>query len=153
MRTINSICVHAELDAIFEIVEDINRWPSIFPHYSKVNTVGVDESGYTVVDMVVKGMDAGRRITCGQIVAREERRITYEYRLGRLNGIREEWSFEPFEGGVHVTVVHDVPGRSSILRLLRMRRGSDEHGVRSWTDITLRCLKMVAERESIAKAA
>jgi len=107
MRTVNSIHIHAPLDEVFHLAADVERWPDFLPHYRWVRGIRRDDEAF-VVEMAARRSWIPVKWTSVQKVSSSERWIRYEHIGGATKGMSVEWSFVPLDGGIDVTIVHDL---------------------------------------------
>jgi ribosome-associated toxin RatA of RatAB toxin-antitoxin module len=120
MVTIDHRLVSAPVGAIFDLARDVERWPSLLPHYRAVRFIERNADGGGMVEMSawrpfgpfawptwwvsemqvsVGGANTGSTGVLPWIRYRHVRGIT-----SRMEVL---WAFKPLEGaGVHVSIVH-----------------------------------------------
>ena len=115
MRTIDEHDAAAPPDLCFRTAADVERWPSILPHYRWVRFRRKDGFAAGVVEMA-----AWRRF--GPVgwptwwVSEMDhdpaaRTVTYRHVDGVTRGMDVVWKVEPLEGGgSHLSIVHEWSG-------------------------------------------
>lgn len=113
MRTVDERLVRAPVQAIFEIVAAVERWPALLPHYRHVR-FRQRMHGTAVVEMSanrpfgpigwptwwVSLMEVQHPRAGSQPI------IRFQHIEGITTRMQVEWSFEPVTDGTHVTVLH-----------------------------------------------
>lgn len=116
MRTVDRISINATPEVVWPHAVNVEKWPTILPHYSSV----VRLQGVAGADGVVE-MAAWRPFGgplnwptwwSSQIwVDRPRMEIRYRHLAGITAGMDVRWSVEPGEGGgTDVTIVHSWAG-------------------------------------------
>jgi ribosome-associated toxin RatA of RatAB toxin-antitoxin module len=122
MRTVDERMVNASLSRIFHLAADVERWPSLLPHYRYVRFVDRRADGGGVVDM-----SANRPFGLVQWPTRWQSRmavnapggprtpsIRYSHVAGVTRGMEVEWTFEEIGGLTRVRIVHMWDGPSAV---------------------------------------
>ncbi|MEX2425719.1 MAG: SRPBCC family protein [Thermomicrobiaceae bacterium] len=111
MHTETKIFIKSDPMTIYKYAAATERWPEILPHYRWVYIL--DEEG----DSKLVEMAANRnfyvanwpvRWWAAQTSIDDEPRIKFTHVGGITKGMEVEWLFEPKDGGVEVTIVHDL---------------------------------------------
>jgi ribosome-associated toxin RatA of RatAB toxin-antitoxin module len=113
MRTVDRLIVRAPVPRVFEAASDVERWPSILPHYRWVRMLERRTRG-GVVEMAayrpfgplnyptwwVSEMDIDRDVPS----------VRYRHVRGITTGMDVEWRLVPQGEGTEVTIVHEWDG-------------------------------------------
>jgi ribosome-associated toxin RatA of RatAB toxin-antitoxin module len=152
MRTVNSIQIHARLEDIFRLAAEIERWPYLLPHYRWVRTIR--RSGDTsLVEMAAKRGWIPVKWTSVRQCAPQERRIYYKHVEGATTGMSVEWSFTPVDGGIDVTILHELTLTRPVIASRLGKWIVGRFFVEPIADRTLRHIKALAEGLSDVRAA
>ena len=144
MRTINSIQINAPMSTVYRLAAEIDRWPEVLPHYRWVTTLKRD-GNTSIVEMAarrgiipVKWVSIQRRLE-------DEGRILYKHIGGPTKGMWVEWALTPVDGGIHVTIIHDLQLERKIVGSRLGEWIVGEIFVKNIADKTLQHIKAVAE--------
>jgi ribosome-associated toxin RatA of RatAB toxin-antitoxin module len=120
MTTVDEQLVRAPLLKIFRLAADVERWPSLLPHYRFVRYVERRANGDGIVDM-----SANRPFgilqwptwwqSRMQVVSPGSGgapRIRFTHIQGVTSGMEVEWSFAETPQGTHVRILHMWDGPS-----------------------------------------
>lgn len=116
MRTVDERFVRSRLATIFQLVIDVERWPSLLTHYRQVRFRERTSDGGGIVEMSanrpfgplnwptrwVSQMSIQRKAVRGG----DEPRVRFRHIEGITTGMDVEWSFQPEKGGTRVRIVH-----------------------------------------------
>ncbi len=132
MHTEIAIDVAAPPDLVFRLARDVERWPSLLPHYA---SVGVEErlpDGSVVARLVARrplvpvlgiGLPVAWRSRSWSEAG--SRRLRFVHRGGATNGMDVTWRIEPLGAGTRVTIAHDfrprLPGWAALVDRLFTR--------------------------------
>lgn len=113
MRTVDERLVRAPAATIFAIAADVERWPSLLPHYRYVR-FRERMGGTGVVEMSANrpfGPLNWPTWWASLMEIRHERgapqpAIRFRHIDGITRGMEVQWSFDPVTDGTHVTVLH-----------------------------------------------
>ena len=116
MRTVDERFVRSRLATIFQLAIDVERWPSLLPHYRYVRFRERTSDGGGIVEMSANRpfgpLNWPTRWTSQMFVQRkalkggDEPRVRYHHIEGITTGMDVEWSFHPEKGGTRVRLVH-----------------------------------------------
>ena len=118
MTTVDEQLVRAPLARIFALAADVERWPSLLPHYRYVRYVERRADGGGTVDM-----SANRPFGIVQWPTRWRSRmrlfppgqslrpsVRFSHIGGATKGMEVEWTFQEAAGGTLVRIVHAWDG-------------------------------------------
>jgi ribosome-associated toxin RatA of RatAB toxin-antitoxin module len=105
MYCANTIRVEADMQRIFALAAEVERWPALLPHYRSVRVLGRAGAG-TRLDMAARRGAIPVRWQAVQQVFPAARLITYRHVGGLTRGMRVVWQFAPAGGTVEVTIRH-----------------------------------------------
>ncbi|MBV8539480.1 MAG: SRPBCC family protein [Pseudonocardiales bacterium] len=108
-RIENSIDINADAHRVFDITNDIARWPKIFNEYSAATVISQEREGrYTEIVFELTNPEGSswrswrlldhRELTA--IAERRDPRYPFEY-------MHLRWTYEPVPGGTRMTWVQD----------------------------------------------
>jgi ribosome-associated toxin RatA of RatAB toxin-antitoxin module len=122
MTTVDEQLVRAPLARIFTLAADVERWPSLLPHYRYVRYVERRADGGGIVEMsanrpfgLVQWPTWWRsRMRVYPPGATLVPSVRFSHVAGVTKGMEVEWTFQevPGAGGTHVRVVHVWDGPS-----------------------------------------
>ena len=114
MTTVDERLVRAPLTRIFSLAADVERWPSVLPHYRFVRYVERRRDGGGIVDM-----SANRPFGLVQWPTRWRSKmqvrapfsgstpsIRFTHIAGVTSGMEVEWTFSETPEGTHVRILH-----------------------------------------------
>ncbi|MFL5608175.1 MAG: type II toxin-antitoxin system RatA family toxin [Gemmatimonadaceae bacterium] len=114
MTTVDEQLVRAPVARIFTLAADVERWPSLLPHYRYVRFIERRADGGGIVEM-----SANRPFGLVQWPTwwRSQMRIhppgtslvpsvRFSHVAGVTKGMEVEWTFQEVAGGTHVRIVH-----------------------------------------------
>jgi ribosome-associated toxin RatA of RatAB toxin-antitoxin module len=105
MHTENRIEIRGDVRRIFQLAAQVDKWPTILPHYRWVHVLQ-RRKRRTTVEMAAKRGRIPVSWTAVQEVYPYER-ITYKHIKGFTTGMDVTWSFKPVQDTVHVVITHD----------------------------------------------
>jgi hypothetical protein len=114
MHTHNETLVHAPLETCLEAASDVERWPSILPHYRQVRFSRQDGPGCGRVRM-----EAYRHFgplpypiwwESDMVTDFEAAEVRYRHIAGITTGMDVVWKLEPRADGTHIVILHDWSG-------------------------------------------
>jgi ribosome-associated toxin RatA of RatAB toxin-antitoxin module len=116
MRTVDERFVRSRLATIFQLAIEVERWPTLLPHYRFVRFRERASDGGGIVEMSANRpfgpVNWPTRWVSQMSVQREARaggddpRIRFKHIEGITAGMDVEWSFHPERGGTRVRIVH-----------------------------------------------
>ena len=115
MRTVDEVTVRAPVNAIFEIVADVERWPELLDHYRYVRfRERMQGSGGGVVEMSANRpfgplMWPTRWVSLMEVQHPRDAAppmIRFRHIEGVTAHMEVAWTFAPVTDGTHVTVLH-----------------------------------------------
>jgi ribosome-associated toxin RatA of RatAB toxin-antitoxin module len=120
MTTVDEQLVRAPLARIFTLAADVERWPSLLPHYRYVRFLERRADGGGVVEMSANrpfGLvqwptwwrSRMRLHPPGAVLVPS---VRFSHVGGVTKGMEVEWTFQEVPGGTHVRIVHVWDGPS-----------------------------------------
>lgn len=117
MRSAISIDIAAPPELVFRLARDVERWPALLPHYSRVDVI--EQAEGSVVARMVARRPLLPILGLGLPVAwqsrtwsePETRRLRFVHRGGATNGMDVTWHIEAMGDGTRVTIEHDFRPR------------------------------------------
>ena len=114
MTTVDEQLVRAPLARIFALAADVERWPSLLPHYRYVRYVERRADGGGVVEMsanrpfgLVQWPTWWRsRMRVHPPGASLVPSVRFSHVAGVTKGMEVEWTFQEVAGGTHVRILH-----------------------------------------------
>ena len=107
MQTETDIFIQADPMTVYRYAAATERWPEILPHYRWVYVLE-EEGNSRLVEMAARRNFYPVRWWAIQTCFPNEPRIAFKHVRGITKGMEVEWLFEPKEGGVQVTITHDL---------------------------------------------
>jgi ribosome-associated toxin RatA of RatAB toxin-antitoxin module len=118
VRSTIGVDVDAPGELVFRLARDVERWPSLLPHYVAVRRLSSDGDGAVVAEMVARrplvpvlGLSlpvAWRARTWSEADAL---RLRFVHQGGATNGMDVTWRIESRDGGCRVSIDHDFRPR------------------------------------------
>jgi len=150
MKSVISVEVAASSDLVFRLARDVERWPSLLPHYLSVRAERRTD-GSAVLARFVAIRPLVSRLGLGVPVAwraitwndPDERHLRFRHVGGPTDGMEVTWRIEPIADGCRISIEHDFrprigPWASIVDRLF----------VRPIASRTLATFKSIAEATS-----
>jgi ribosome-associated toxin RatA of RatAB toxin-antitoxin module len=114
MTTVDEQLVRAPLARIFALAADVERWPSLLPHYRYVRYIERRPDGGGIVEMsanrpfgLVQWPTWWRsRMRVYRPGAALVPAVRFSHEAGVTKGMEVEWTFQEVAGGTHVRIVH-----------------------------------------------
>jgi ribosome-associated toxin RatA of RatAB toxin-antitoxin module len=157
MKVGTKVYILGPLDRVYELAEDVMRWPKIMPHYKSVNLL--DEYGNKkVLEMVAFVETANRKRllpikwTAIQETIPEERAISFWLIKGPLKDMEVEWTFGEMEYR-DSSIVEIGADYTFNKYLLIAKYAVGNFFVNNPFSSTLSALKDIVEAETMAKQA
>ena len=152
MKSVISVDVAAPPQLVFRLAHDVERWPSLLPHYISVRVERRADGGaalarFVAIRLLVPWFGVGvpvawRAITWNEI---EERRLRFRHVGGPTGGMDVTWRIEPTANGCRVSIEHDFRPR-----IRPWARIVDRLVVRPIAGRTLATFKSIAEAAGAA---
>ncbi len=117
MHTESSIVIAAPIERVYAMTSDLTRWPAFLPHYRWVRWIeGGPDHG--VIEMAA--MRGALPISWTSEYQRDPEKPMLHFRhlTAFTKGMEVQWIYEPVEGGVRVTIKHDLKFRWPMLASL-----------------------------------
>ncbi len=154
MRSVISIEVAAPPELVFRLARDVERWPSLLPHYVSVAVARRADGGaplarFVAVRSLVPRLGLGFPVAWRAIIWSEpaERRLRFRHVAGATGGMDVTWRIEPTVGGCRVSIEHDFSPRIAAWATI-----VDRLFVRPIASRTLATFKSIAEAASALAA-
>ena len=113
MRTIDRITMRAPIEQVFRSAMDVERWPSILPHYRWVRVLERRPKG-TLVEMAAWRPFGRLNYPTWWVsemrVDRQAAEVHYRHVRGITAGMDVVWRLIPTAQGTDVTIVHEWDG-------------------------------------------
>jgi len=150
MRTVDTIEIAADPDAVYRAAQQIERWPAILPHYRWVKLLGTEAEGVRV-EMAAKRGWIPVRWEAIQRCEEMQRRIHYRHTGGATRGMRVVWEINPAESGTRVTLIHDLTLETPVVRWWIGKMIVGHFFVHYIATRTLRVMKRLLEEQACAE--
>ena len=114
MFTESSIVIGAPMERVYTMTSDLTRWPVFLPHYRRVRWIdGGPDHG--VIEMAA--MRGLLPISWTSEFLRDPVKpmLYFRHLKAFTKGMEVRWIYEPVEGGVRVTIEHDLKFRWPLL--------------------------------------
>ena len=149
MNSVMRINIAAPYARIFDLAEDVERWPEILPHYRYVRRIAAPDGERRFAMGALRG-----RVPVSweaiQRPMREQRRIEFLHTGGVTRGMRVAWVFEPvanFAGEAwNVRIEHQLELDWPIIGGLVADRVIGPQFIDAIAGRTLRTIRDLAER-------
>jgi ribosome-associated toxin RatA of RatAB toxin-antitoxin module len=150
MHRTNTIAIDADLDLIYRLGAEIERWPEILPHYRAVEVLQRSADGSTLeARMAARRGRIPVSWTCRQVRHPLEPRIAFSHIGGFTRGMEVAWTFERTAGRtVIVRIEHEFQKGWPVLDGFVSARVVGDFFVSSIAGQTLARIKELAERDS-----
>ncbi|CCF84163.1 type II toxin-antitoxin system RatA family toxin [Nitrolancea hollandica] len=145
MHRINRVDINGELDQVYRLGAEIERWPLILPHYRGVDLLWRQDNA------VIARMRATRSgipvsWTCVQQRFPSEPRATFRHIAGFTAGMEVTWQFTTLaDGRIRVEIIHDFRKGWPLVDRLVSDRVVGDFFVANIADKTLARIKVLAE--------
>ena len=155
MRSHIAIDIAAPPALVFELARDVERWPSLLPHYVRVRAQARHADGALTAQMValrslipMLGLAIPVAWRARTWAEENERRLRFRHLGGATAGMDVTWHIEPAGTGSHVTIEHDFASAPAAWAAL-----VDRLFVRPIAGRTLATFKSIAEAagETVAR--
>ena len=105
MHTENRIEISGDVKRVFQVAAQVDKWPTILPHYRWVRVVQRRKRRTTVEMAARKGRIPVSWTAIQEVFPYE--RITYKHIKGFTTGMEVTWSFSAVQEKVQVVITHD----------------------------------------------
>jgi ribosome-associated toxin RatA of RatAB toxin-antitoxin module len=114
----SSIQIRAPRERIFDLAQDIVRWPELLPDYRKVQDAGPDPVGRPMFRMTVHraGLPISWKSVCD--IDGTALELRFEHLTGWTKGMKEVWTFTPTRDGTRAEIVQNLAFRVPPVALL-----------------------------------
>jgi ribosome-associated toxin RatA of RatAB toxin-antitoxin module len=151
MHKTNSLLISAPKMAIFETAANLERWPEILPHYRYIRFLERSPDRNIVI-MAARRSGIPISWTSEQIIDRTRLEIHFHHLKAWTKGMRVVWTFSDTQGGVLVTIAHElrfrIPALAPIVDLV-----IGDFFIHNIANRTLRCMKAYVEARANKVAA
>lgn len=140
----NTIIIKQRLDVVFELSEDIEKFPEFMPHVKKsIITKKQGNKKHVEMSGIILGIKSS---WASSSITKKNKSIKYDLLKGTCKVMRGEWFFEKVPEGTQITIDHDFDlGWPVIGKLLSHTL------LKNWVDkysrLTLGYLKSKAEAQ------
>jgi ribosome-associated toxin RatA of RatAB toxin-antitoxin module len=113
MRTVDRLHMDAPLDRVFRAAAEVERWPTLLPHYRWVRMLEPRESSGLVEMAAWRPFGIVKYPTWWVSEMRVDERapaVYYRHVRGITTGMDVVWQFVPTATGTDVTIVHEWNG-------------------------------------------
>jgi ribosome-associated toxin RatA of RatAB toxin-antitoxin module len=110
MRSVMRVRMRAPAERIFALAADVERWPQLLPHYRYVRRLAA-ENGERRFAMGARRGLIPLRWEAIQRPRPAHRTIEFSHVGGVTRGMEVAWRIEPIEGGVEVSIEHELRTR------------------------------------------
>jgi ribosome-associated toxin RatA of RatAB toxin-antitoxin module len=152
VRSVISVEVAASPDLVFRLAHDVERWPSLLPHYVSVRLERRADGGavltrFVAIRPLVPWFGVGFPVTWRAITWNEidELRLRFRHAGGPTSGMDVTWRIEPTAAGCRVSIEHEFRPR-----IRPWARIVDRLVVRPIAGRTLATFKSIAEAAGAA---
>jgi ribosome-associated toxin RatA of RatAB toxin-antitoxin module len=108
MHIVHTIAISSTPDVVYRLAADVERWPSILPHYRYVHLLERQGPDECIVDMGAKRDHIPvwwrSRMWCYP----DQHRIVFKHIAGATTGMDVEWAITPISGVTRVRLTHDI---------------------------------------------
>jgi len=150
MRTIDTIEIAADPDAVYRAARETERWPDMLPHYRWVKVMGMETEGQRMEMAARRGWIPVRWVAVQRCVE-EDRRIHYRHVGGPTRGMRVVWEIDPVEHGTRVTLIHELALQTPVVRSWIGKLIVGHFFVHDIATRTLRVMKRLLEEKACAE--
>ncbi len=148
MQSTNEITILGDPDAlkphVYKLAANIQEWPSILPHYRYVRVLEQSRR-HKVAKFGARRGYFPVYWKARQNLYPETSRITFEHTGGITRRMQVEWRMQPCEGGLRVTIYHELSYPIPVLGPLFARNVVGKYFVQHIADQTLQCFKQLLE--------
>jgi ribosome-associated toxin RatA of RatAB toxin-antitoxin module len=108
MHIVHTIAISSTPDVVYHLAADVERWPSILPHYRYVRVLERQGPDECIVDMGAKRdwipVWWRSRMWCYPA----EHRIVFKHIAGATTGMDVEWAITLISGVTRIRLTHDI---------------------------------------------
>lgn len=145
MYQINRVDIEGELDHIYRLGAEIERWPLILPHYRFVDLLWQQDNA-VVARMRAERSGIPVSWTCIQQRFPDEPRVTFRHIAGFTAGMEVTWQFtERTDGRIRVEIIHHFRKGWPLVDRFVSDRVVGDFFVANIADKTLARIKSLAE--------
>ena len=107
MHQVNSIIMRAPKERIFETAADLEKWPTFLPHYRFIRYYerGVERN---IVRMAARRDFIPISWVSEEIIDRSKLEVRFRHLKAWTKGMEVVWTFAETEGGILVSILHDL---------------------------------------------
>ncbi|MFH1562292.1 MAG: SRPBCC family protein [Nitrospirota bacterium] len=105
IRTVNSILIKADMNRVFSVAADMEKYPEFIPSYKEVKVVSREGNKMIVERIGQVGKKAVKWKSC--VTIEPNKSIKAEQLEGPIKGMQIQWLFENTKDGVQITLTHD----------------------------------------------
>ena len=148
MHASRSIDIAAPATRIYQLAQDIGRWPALLPHYRYVTVVEERPNERVAVMAARRGWIPVRWTTIERLDPSTPR-IEFTHISGWTAGMEVAWTFAPIAGGTRVTIEHHLDFRRvPVFGPWIGRRVIGDFFIQSIAGKTLARMKQLAEAQA-----
>ena len=126
MHSTLTVEMGARAELVFDLARDVERWPSLLPHYVSVRVVGSRSSERPAVYRMVARRTFSQLLGLGLPVTWQARawsepanlRLRFVHVAGATKGMDVTWQIVAVEGGCRVSIEHDFRPRLPVLAVV-----------------------------------
>ena len=147
-----SVDIYGDIEDLWALASQVERWPVILPHYRYVDLLGIDGPRRTVEMAAWRGWIPLRWRSIVEALP-AERRIRFEHVGGGARGMAVEWRIVQHDGFVRATIIHRLDNLH--YRIVRTQLGRYVLAEQLITPVagrTLRRMKQLVEAGARAAA-
>jgi hypothetical protein len=148
MNTVNTVTIRGDLAVIYGHAANVERWPTILPHYRSVHILEAGV-GHRLVSMACVRPFGFVRWPCRwrarQDLLPEEGRILYSHLSGPAIGMKVEWTLREKPEGVETSIRHELSPKGNPLSRFYCDRILGSIFVQSIAGQTLATIKRLVE--------
>ncbi len=105
IRTVNSILIKADINRVFSVATDMEKYPEFIPSYKEVKVVSREGNKMIVERSGQVGKKTVKWKSC--VTLTPPKSIHAEQLEGPIKGMQIQWLFEDTRDGVKITLTHD----------------------------------------------
>jgi ribosome-associated toxin RatA of RatAB toxin-antitoxin module len=138
----NAIIIKQNLDLVYKLCENIEKFPEFMPHVKKsIITLKQGNKKHVTMSGVISGIKSS---WASESTTKKNKSIYYDLLEGSCKVMRGEWVFEKVPEGTKVTIIHDFDlGWPIIGKLLSSTLV--KYWVEKYSRLTLNHIKLEAE--------